>query len=234
MIKAKQAGKPVIVSMSGVAGSGGYWVAMSADAIVAEPATITGSIGVISLKPNIEKLAADYGANFDRILFGANAGIDSIGKPFTPAERERLSAQMDEVYNAFKVGVADGRNMTVEAVEKIAQGRVWSGAQAKDLGLVDQLGGIDVAQAVIREKLKLNADAPLDLVVFPKPPGLLESISRSLGGGGEDTRVDLLALLGRDPQLARLVKAAQPYLLALTLSLDGGPLVLTSAPVDLR
>lgn len=241
LLKARKAGKPVVVSMSGVAGSGGYWIAMSADAIIAEPATITGSIGVISLKPNVEKLAADWGANYDRILFGANAGIGSIGKPLTGAERERASAQIDEIYNLFKAGVAEGRNMTVEAVEKIAQGRVWSGAQAKDLGLVDQLGGIETAEAVIREKLKLPGEAPaLDLVLFPKSPSLIESIGRMLGGKGDegDARANvglggaLRRALVEDPALAPVIRAARPYLRDLSLALSGEPLALVTAPVD--
>ncbi len=231
LMKARKAGKPVVVSMSGVGASGGYWIAMGADAIVAEPATITGSIGVFALKPNFEKLAADWGANYDRILFGANAGIYSTGKPFTPAERERLGAQIDEVYNLFKSGVADGRNMTVEAVEKIAQGRVWTGAQAKDLGLVDQLGGLDVAQSVLREKLKLAADATFDLVLFPAPLTFFESLSKNLGGHDQAfALVDLFR--GRDSQLASFAQMAEPYLQALRLSLAREPLVFTTAPVD--
>jgi protease-4 len=230
LAKARKAGKPVVVSMSGVAASGGYWISMGADAIVAEPATITGSIGVFSLKPNIEKLAADWGANYDRILFGANAGINSNGKPYTPAERERLGAQIDEVYNLFKAGVADGRNMTVESVEKIAQGRVWSGAQAKDLGLVDQLGGLDTAQAILREKLKLGADAPLSLEVFPKPPGFFEMLSKNLGTDQPSSLISQIR--AQNPQMARLAHSLDPYLQALGLSFQGQVLVYTTAPYD--
>ncbi len=239
LVKAKKAGKPVVVSMSGVAASGGYWLAMSADAIVAEPATITGSIGVFAMKANIEKLAADWGAGFDRILFGANAGIYSIGKPYTPAERERVSAMVDEIYNSFKSGVAEGRNMTVEAVEKIAQGRVWSGAQAKDLGLVDALGGLDVAQNILREKLKLAADAPLDLIAFPKPPTFIEALAKNLDGGDNGAHSSLMMPAEIQTQLQalqmpRVARMAESYLREVDLALSGEPLALIDTPTDFR
>ena len=148
---AKAAGKPVVVSMGPYAASGGYWVASQASAIVAEPTTLTGSIGVFGGKFAIEEALARFGVDLRQASVGnPNAGAFGMSRPFTAQERATFSSWMDRIYETFVQRVADGRKLPVERVREIARGRVWTGAQAKELGLVDELGGF--YQAVDRAK----------------------------------------------------------------------------------
>ena len=188
VIQAKAAGKPVIVSMGAVAASGGYWVSMGADKIVAQPATITGSIGVIAGKMVTTGLTDMVGIHIDTISRGANAGMWSSTAPFTPGQDAKLNAFLDATYAAFTNGVAEGRNLPIEQVRTIAKGRVYTGRQAKDLGLVDALGGYHVAIALTREALKLDADAPLAIVSFPRQRSQFEMVMALLNG---DIRADI-------------------------------------------
>ncbi|MFV3128073.1 signal peptide peptidase SppA [Niveispirillum sp. KHB5.9] len=167
VLKAKASGKPVIVSMGAVAASGGYWVSMGADRIVAEPGTITGSIGVIAGKMVVKGLTDWAGVNFEPISRGANAGMWSANTPFTEGQEERLNAFLDSTYAAFTQGVAQGRNLPLDKVKQIAKGRVYTGRQAKELGLVDVLGGYTTALGEVRKSLKLAEDAPLRAVTLP-------------------------------------------------------------------
>jgi protease-4 len=157
----RDAGKPVVVSMGAVAGSGGYFIACSADVIVAQPTTITGSIGVFGGKFVVTDLMAKVGLSSDAVSSGARARLYSTRVGFTDDERGRLSELLDAIYLDFTTKVAEGRGMTREAVHEIAKGRVWTGADAASNGLVDVLGGIRDATRIARERGNLPADAPL-------------------------------------------------------------------------
>src|SRR6202011_2282066 len=145
VVFARERGKPVVVSMGDVAGSGGYYVAAAADKIVAEPATLTGSIGVLAGKVVVADLFKKLGVSTDSAQIGANAAMFASTSEFSAREHSRLEAFLDDAYKGFKDHVADGRHMTQEEVEKVAKGRVWTGADAKAHGLVDELGGFAVA-----------------------------------------------------------------------------------------
>jgi protease-4 len=149
--------KPVVVSMGAVAASGGYYIAAPADMIIAEPNTITGSIGVFGLTINAQKLLNDkLGLRFEKVNFGDYADIGSPDRPMTAPEKEIIQRMIDRIYDDFISRVAEGRKLTKEHVDSIAQGRVWSGADAIKIGLVDELGGIEKAIAVAAKKAKLE------------------------------------------------------------------------------
>lgn len=154
----QEAGKPVIVSMGNVAASGGYWIAASADKIFAEPTTITGSIGVFGFFPNLEDLGEKIGVNWEVVKTGDTADIFTITRPKTPKELNILQTSVDSIYDEFLERVAQGRNLPLEQVAELAQGRVWSGSSAKDLGLVDELGGLDAAIAAAATAADLGDD----------------------------------------------------------------------------
>jgi protease-4 len=179
--------KPVIVSMGNVAGSGGYYVAAPAAKIVAEPATLTGSIGVVAGKPYFSALLQKLGIEVEAVKRGAHAGMFSTMHDFSPDERQRLDAVIDRIYAGFKVHVADGRHLGSDAVEAVAKGRVWSGEEAKANGLVDALGGYAVALDLAREAAKIPAGAPVKLVVFPRRKGTIEELFDRLTGRDEST-----------------------------------------------
>jgi protease-4 len=143
VVKARKKGKFVIASMGDVAASGGYWIAVNANQIIASDVTITGSIGVYGGIPNLKGLWDKIGLNFDHVSYGDNAGMYSLNKSLSDGERARLSAMMDQVYKAFVDRVAEGRMMDVDSVENVAQGRAWTGREAKENGLVDLNGGFD-------------------------------------------------------------------------------------------
>jgi protease-4 len=176
VVRARERGKPVIVSMGDTAGSGGYYVAAPADKIVAQPATLTGSIGVLAGKLVIGQLLNKIGVTIDTAERGANSGMFSTLRDFTPAERQRLDAFLDLTYRGFKEHVAAGRHLSEDQVEAVAKGRVWSGEEAKTNGLVDALGGYAVALQLAKEAAGLAADAPAKLVVFPREKGTAELI----------------------------------------------------------
>jgi len=161
VVLTREAGKPVIVSMGELAGSGGYYIACPADAIVAQPATLTGSIGVFGGKIVVSGLTERLGLSTGSVEHGAHSRMYSLQRGFTDEERERMSAMLDRVYADFVRKVADGRSMTYDAVHEVARGRVWSGADAAGNGLVDVLGGLRDATALAREKAGLTSTAPL-------------------------------------------------------------------------
>ena len=148
--------KPLIVSMSDVAASGGYYIATPARKILAEPTTITGSIGVFGLIPNAEKLLNKMGVTFEYIGTGKNSDMGRIDRPLTSNQKEYIGSIIDKIYDTFLTRVADGREMTKEDVHAVAQGRVWTGKMAKEVGLVDQLGGLEDAIAVAAEEAGLK------------------------------------------------------------------------------
>ena len=176
--------KPVVVSMSDVAASGGYWLAMSANRIIAEPGTITGSIGVLTGKFNILGLYEKLGLSTDFVATTENSTLEYPFQNFTPAQREVVLRNMRGTYNDFLQGVAAGRHMKVEDVDKIAQGRVWTGERARQLGLVDELGGLHTAIARARELAKIPADEKVNLLLLPPHRSFFE---RLLESSGEDS-----------------------------------------------
>ncbi len=168
--------KPVVVSMSDVAASGGYWISISANKIVAEPGTITGSIGVITGKFNLRGLFEKLGLTVDYVDTTKNCTLDWPFQNFTPAQRESVERMMRDTYENFLRGVAEGRHMNMAAVDKIAQGRVWTGERAKQLGLVDELGGLHTAIAAAKQLAKIPLSEKVSLVYLPPPRTLLEKI----------------------------------------------------------
>ncbi|MBD2259236.1 signal peptide peptidase SppA [Pseudanabaena sp. FACHB-2040] len=154
----QESGKPVIVSMGDVAASGGYWIASLADRIVAEPTTITGSIGVFSLFVNLEDLGGKVGVSWDGVKTSDLADIFTSTRPKTAKELTILQKSVDQIYDEFLARVVEGRELPAAKVAEIAQGRVWSGQAAKDLGLVDELGGLERAIEVAAEMSDLGED----------------------------------------------------------------------------
>lgn len=165
--RAREKGIPVVVSMANVAGSGGYWVSMGADAIVASPVTITGSIGVVFGKFNVKGFYEWIGANIESIKFAENSDVLSPAGPMTEVHREAIVGVIDELYTDFKRKVSEGRGIPLDGVERLAKGRIWSGADAQGHKLVDELGGIDVAIGLACDKASIERDASY-LVVYPE------------------------------------------------------------------
>ena len=170
--------KPVVVSMSGYAASGGYMISIPAAKIVAEPGTITGSIGVLGGKFNITPAARKIYANTDVVSRGANVGMFDMWTDFTPSQAKQFQDDIARNYQYFIKRVADGRHIPVEQVDAVAQGRVWTGEQAIKLKLVDSLGGLDDALATAKGLARLAPDQPVGIVELPEQPGLLQSISK--------------------------------------------------------
>jgi protease-4 len=165
--KARERGKPVVASMGAVAASGGYYVSMGADAIVANPGTITGSIGVLTGKLIARDLKERLGVGSDAVRTNANADAWSVNAPFTPEQHAQVEAEADLFYNDFVQRVAQGRHLSVEAVEAVARGRIWTGADALDHGLVDELGGLRAAVRRAKVLAGLDEDAKVRLVGYP-------------------------------------------------------------------
>jgi protease-4 len=186
VVKARQAGKPVIVSMGNLAGSGGYFVAMAADKIVAEPGTITASIGVLGGKMLTSGLWDKVGLSWDEVHQGENATMFTGTHDYTPAEWGRFQSWLDRVYVDFTSKVADGRKLPKEKVLEIAKGRIWSGQDAKNLGLVDELGGYDTALKLAKKAARVPESDEVKIIVFPKPKSFFESIIERRGADNSD------------------------------------------------
>jgi protease-4 len=194
-------GKNIVVSMGATAASGGYWVAAHADRIFAMPTTITGSIGVVGGKFAFGDLTKKIGVNWDdSVQWGENAGMWSINTPFTASETERVNAMLDQVYNAFLQRVAEGRKMSIEDVRKIAGGRVWTGERAREVGLVDQLGGLETALDYAATLSGKQTSDDIDVIVLPRPKSQLEQILELLGHqgaiyGGQGVQLQLFNMI---------------------------------------
>ncbi|MDT5310946.1 MAG: protease [Mycobacterium sp.] len=165
--KARERGKPVVASMGAVAASGGYYVSMGADAIVANPGTITGSIGVVTGKLVARDLKERLGVGSDAVRTNANADAWSINAPFTPEQHAQVEAEADLFYQDFVQRVAEGRKLSVEAVDAVARGRVWTGADALEHGLVDELGGLRTAVRRAKVLAGLDEDDKVRLIGYP-------------------------------------------------------------------
>ncbi len=176
-LAAKQ--KPVIVSMSDLAASGGYYISMPANKIIAEPGTLTGSIGVFIGKFNIEGFYELLGLSSDHLQTSDNANLFWERQAFTPAQRAAVERMVNQVYADFTRGVAEGRHMKQEDVDKIGRGRVWTGAQGKEKGLVDEIGGLSRAVSVAKGLAKMDPQAAVQLVHFPREKSFLEQLLSS-------------------------------------------------------
>ncbi|HVN91333.1 MAG TPA: signal peptide peptidase SppA [Candidatus Binataceae bacterium] len=205
---AQKRGKPVIVSMGDVAASGGYYAAMAADAIVAEPTTITGSIGVVYTKFSVPQLLQRLGVKIEAVKTASIGDALSIARPLTEVELAQLNQTVEQLYMNFTGKVAEGRKLSVEAVEEVARGRVWSGIAAKNRGLVDELGGLNRAIELAREKLGVTADEFLDLRPYPAQ-NLLASLSLNFA------RAEASSLLDNTAKLLDLPPRWTPALLHL-------------------
>jgi protease-4 len=186
-VRAHKAGKPVIVSMGDVAGSGGYFVAMAADKIVAQPGTITGSIGVLGGKMVTTGFWDKLGISFDEVHTSANSTTWNSSSDYTPAEWARFEAALDRIYADFTSKVAEGRRLPKSRVLEIAKGRIWSGEDAKALGLVDELGGYPAALALAKKAAHIPDSQEVSLEVFPKKKTTLEAWMDQLSNQGPDS-----------------------------------------------
>jgi protease-4 len=209
--------KPIIVSMSDLAGSGGYWVAMSAHKIVAQPQTWTGSIGVYFGRPNLIKFYEKFGITSERFTLGDKADIFSTFRKWTSEERQIIKTEIEWLYDQFLTKVAEGRNMTKEEVDGIGRGRVWTGNQALKLGLVDELGGLSRAIELAKELAGIPAAEQVQLVVQPKKISLFDMI---FGKRFIKTNLDLNPHLERTLSTLKLLEneriwAIMPFWLSL-------------------
>jgi protease-4 len=203
VVRARQAGKPVIVSMGDLAGSGGYFVAMAADKIVAQPGTITASIGVLGGKMLTSGLWDKVGLSWDEVHQGASATMFTGTHDYTPAEWARFQAWLDRVYVDFTGKVADGRKLPKEKVLEIAKGRIWSGQDAKNLGLIDELGGYDTALKLAKMAAGIPDSNEVRVVVYPRPKTLFESLVQRRGPDNSDKEAVAQTL-------ARILQDVQP------------------------
>ncbi len=187
--QARAAGKFVVASMSDVAASGGYYLAMACDKIVAEPGTITGSIGVVGGKFLTREFWSQWlGVTFDSVQIGENANIWSAVDDYSDSQHKKVIENISRAYDDFVTKAAQGRNMSKAAMLKVAKGRIWTGADAKDLGLVDSLGGLVTAIDIVRKELGVSPDGNINLQVYPKPKTFFESLIGMTSGGASVAR----------------------------------------------
>ena len=181
--------RPIVVSMSDLAASGGYYIALAGDEIVAQPGTLTGSIGIYTGKIVYGGTLEKVGVTTEAVTSGANADIYSPLTTFTPAQRAIVEASMREFYDGFLDKTAASRHMTRDEVHALAQGRVWTGAQAKENGLVDRLGGLDAAIAAVKERADIAADEAVDTVIYPRRRTFYEALSDQFGRSSSSASV---------------------------------------------
>jgi protease-4 len=176
--------RPIVVSMSDLAASGGYYIALAGDEIVAQPGTLTGSIGIYTGKIVYGGTLGKVGITAEPVTSGANADMYSPLSTFTPAQRQKVEAFIRDFYDGFLDKTAASRHKTRDEVHALAQGRVWTGEQAKARGLVDRLGGLDEAIAAVKERAEIDADDAVEVVVYPRRRTFYEALSDQLGGAG--------------------------------------------------
>jgi protease-4 len=185
----ERADRPLIASMSDLAASGGYYIAMPAQVIVAQPSTLTGSIGIVGGKFVTGGVYEKLGARIESTSIGRHAEINSPARPYTPDELQKLHEQLQAFYDQFVEKAAESRHMQPEKIDAIAQGRVWTGRQAKQNGLVDQLGGLDRAIAVAKQRAKIPVESEVELVVYPPRKSFYELVSQQFSGSTEQMAV---------------------------------------------
>lgn len=205
LVRLRESGKTLVASMGAVAASGGYYIASSADRIVAQPATITGSIGVVSMHVILAEAKKKLDLDTDLVNVGAEPPWLSVNRPFSPTQRERAELESDSVYEAFLDRVAMARNRPVETVSQVARGRVWAGSDAKQIGLVDELGGLDRAIELALELSGAPAGARTRISHYPRARGLRAMLSTSRPESSEDPQA--ASFPGLRPE--QLVEAAR-------------------------
>jgi protease IV len=225
-IRAKKAGKPVVVSMGNVAGSGGYFVSMAADKIVAQPGTITASIGVLGGKIVSTGFWDKLGLGWDEVHSSANATMWTSIKDYTPGEWARFQASLDRIYDDFTTKVAEGRKLPREKVLEIAKGRIWTGEDAKGLGLVDELGGLSTALRLAKKAAGIPDTEDVKIQVFPRPKSPVEQILAGPGENSEPTAITAVV---------RALEAARPVARQLdAIGLFERPGVLVTPPLEME
>ena len=217
-VRARESDKPLIVSMGNLAGSGGYFVAMDADSIVAQPGTITASIGVLGGKFLTRDFWERFGVTWDDVASSAHSRMWTGTHDYGPA-LERFDAALDRIYEDFTSRVAAGRGLPIERVHEIAKGRIWTGEDALEIGLVDELGGVDVALELVREALGLEPDDPLRIKRFPRPRSSWELL---FGRGDRAALAALTRSLAQVQPKVRMLKR-------LGIIGDSGPLSMPEA-----
>jgi protease-4 len=198
--------RPLVASMSDLAASGGYYIAMAAPDIVAEPGTLTGSIGIYGGKIVTGGTYGKLGMNIEAVSIGKHAEMNSPVRPYSEEDRAKLEEQLRAFYDQFVEKAAASRRKKPEEIDAIAQGRVWTGRQAKDLGLVDALGGLDKAVAIAKERAKIPSGEQVELVVYPPRRSLYDLLMASFSG--MDERTELAVMLGiRDRRAVGMLTA---------------------------
>ena len=185
----ERADRPIVASMSDLAASGGYYIALPAETIVAQPGTLTGSIGIFGGKIVTGGVYEKFGAHIESTSIGRNAEIESPARPYDDEELKKLQEELQAFYDQFVEKVAGSRHSTPEKIDQIAQGRVWTGQQAKANGLVDELGGLDRAVALAKQRAKISADSSVELVVYPPRKSFYELLTDEFSGSGDQAAV---------------------------------------------
>jgi len=205
--KAQAKGKPVVVSMGSLAASGGYYISTSADSIVAEPGTLTGSIGVLTGKVSFGGTEDLVGVRLSEVAIGKNTLMDSVTQAFTPDQWTALNHEADVIYADFLGKVSAGRKLPLAQVQDVARGRVWTGADGKDKGLVNELGGFWTAAGLAAQLGKVPADQ-VAFRVYPRPKGFFDNIQRVFGGSDASMHaLSTLETLADLPEVAGVVAA---------------------------
>ena len=212
---ARESGKPIVASMSDLGASGGYYIAMGADAIVAQPATLTGSIGVVFGKFTIGGTYEKLGIGIEPVSEGRFAEIYSPVTRFSDAERAKAQEHVDAIYEQFVTKAAEGRQTTRDRLHEVAQGRVWTGRQALEHGLIDEVGGLGRAIALAKEKAGIDPGDEVELVVYPRPKGFFELLEEGfpmarIAAGWAGLAAPEAALVGRAAAPARLFRPGEP------------------------
>lgn len=210
--------KPVIASFSDVAASGGYYIASGATRIVAQATSLTGSIGVVLARPNIQDLLAHWGIRTETLARGRYALIDDVTVPLTDEGRARLRAEVEAIYDLFLRRVSDGRGLPKQRVHEVGRGRVWTGSQARDSGLVDALGGFYAAVDIAKQEAGIPPEVDPHLIFLPAPKSWLAAVEEALEA----------------KMATRLPSAARGFLARLSVAAEGGPAAILPAPVELR
>jgi protease-4 len=203
--------RPLITSMSDLAASGGYYISLPGQTIVAQPGTLTGSIGIYTGKMVLAGTLDKIGVTHETVTSGGNAGIYSPFATFTPEERARVGAFLQDFYGNFLDKVAASRHSTRERIDRLAQGRVWTGAQAREHGLVDMLGGLDTAISVAKQQAKIPADEDVELVSYPPRRSFYEAITEPFRGEVNAGLWSMLAGASETRALAALTAPARLF-----------------------
>jgi protease IV len=206
-LKLLSAAKPLVISMSDLAASGGYFISITGDQIFSYPNTITGSIGVLYVRPNFHNLYDKLGVQQEAITRGKLADLDSLYNPLSDAARQKLHDSIETTYRSFVTKVATARKKTYDQIDQLAQGRVWMGTQARENALVDELGGLDEAVASIRRKAKLSPTGDTNLVMFPPRRSLLDIL---INPSTADSEADAVVWKGIHTAVPGLPKSVLP------------------------